>query len=411
MTAIMGSISSAAMSFVSQLVIEGQSRILLVVVDGLGGAADSGKTELEVAALPNLDRLAARSSLGLVIPVETGITPGSGPAHLALFGYDPVEHQVGRGVLEAMGVGLEVRPTDLCCRANFAIIDAEGRIVDRRAGRLPTEESAELCRLLQERLDKVGDVEVIIRPGIEHRFVVLFRGEGLEDGLTESDPQHEGLAPLEVESTRPQAEKAARVVNDFLARAGEVLSGDKRANWVLLRGLARPPSIQAFPERYRLKAACVAAYPMYRGLGRLVGMDVLDAGDSWDGEMAAVKRSKQAYDFFYLHFKEADKAGEDGDFDAKVEVLERFDEEIVPQVIRNGFDVVCITGDHSTPALLRAHSWHPVPVLVWSRFTRPHLGSSFTEQSCASGSLGTFHSRHLMTLLLAHGQRLRKFGA
>lgn len=400
------------MDMITKLAVEGTSKILLVVVDGLGGVAYRGKTELEAASLPNLDRLAAVSDLGLMIPVALGVTPGSGPAHLALFGYDPVECQVGRGVLEALGVGLDLRQSDLCCRANFASLDAAGRIRDRRAGRIPTVESAKLCEILQTNISQIEDIEVLIRPGKEHRFVVVFRGSGLEDGLTESDPQHEGVPPLRVEAIRPEAEKAARIANAFLVRAGEVLATQKQANWVLLRGLSRPPALQTFSERYRLRPACVAVYPMYRGLGRLVGMDVLDAGESWDSEMVAVRNNLEAYDFIYLHFKEADKAGEDGDFDAKVELLERFDEEVVPKITGLGFDVICITGDHSTPALMHGHSWHPVPVLLWSKFTRPHKDTVvFSEASCARGSLGFFYASNLMTLLLAHGLRLRKFGA
>lgn len=400
------------MGLADSLAKDGTSRILLVVVDGLGGLPRDERTELEAASVPNLDRLAVKSSLGLMIPVEVGITPGSGPAHLALFGYDPLEYQIGRGVLEALGVGLEVRAEDLCGRANFTTLGPDGRVSDRRAGRIPTELNARLCARLQEQLGAIDDVEVIVKPGREHRFVVVFRGAGMGDGLTDSDPQHNGLAPLEVTATNSGARKSAQVVNTFLRRSGELLAGESPANWVLVRGFARPPTIPTMAQRYRLKPACVAAYPMYRGLARLVGMEVLEAGATWDDEVAAVRRHKADYDFFYVHFKEVDKAGEDGDFDAKVELIERFDEEVLPRLLGLGFDVVCVTGDHSTPAVLGGHSWHPVPLLLWSRYVRPQMTlEAFGERTCARGSLGVIHARQLMTLLLANGLRLRKFGA
>jgi len=400
------------MALVESLAVAGTSRILLVVLDGLGGLPRENRTELELAATPNLDRLAAKSSLGLLVPIEPGITPGSGPAHLALFGYDPVEHQIGRGVLEALGIGLEIKHGDLCARANFATLGEDGKVKDRRAGRIPTEESTKLCELLQQKAGRIEDVEVIVRPGKEHRFVVVFRGEGLGEGLADSDPQHDGLVPLEVSSVQPGADKSARVANAFIARCAEVLKKEPRANWVLLRGLACRPALQSFAERYKLKPACVAAYPMYRGLARLVGMDILKTGETWSDEVATVRQNVQKHDLIFAHFKETDKAGEDGDFDAKVELLERFDEDILPKLLGLKFDVVCVTGDHSTPATLKAHSWHPVPVLVWSRHVRPHACSmAFGEQACGRGSLGTLYSRQLMGLLLANGLRLKKFGA
>jgi 2,3-bisphosphoglycerate-independent phosphoglycerate mutase len=394
------------------LAIKTDSRILLVVLDGLGGVPRRDKTELEAAWNPNLNALAARSGLGLIVPVEPGVTPGSGPAHLALFGYDPVEHQVGRGVLEALGVDIEVGPGDLCCRANFATLAEDGTVADRRAGRIPTEKSAELCRRLQQAVARIDDVEVIVRPGKEHRFVVVFRGPGLMDGLSESDPLHEGAKPLTVTATVPAADKSARVANEFISHARSALAGERVANFVLLRGLARLPALRSMQERFRLNPACVASYPMYRGLARLVGMTILDAGETWDSAVDAVRRHMTEHDFFFLHIKDLDKAGEDGNFDLKQELIERFDEEIVPQLTELGFDVLCITGDHSTPALMRGHSWHPVPVLLSSRYCRPQLHlEEFGERACARGSMGTLASKHLMNLLLAHALKLGKFGA
>lgn len=400
------------MDLVERLAIPGDKRILLVILDGIGGVPRQNKTELEAAWIPNLDRLAARSSLGMTVPVATGITPGSGPAHLALFGYDPLEHEIGRGVLEAVGIGLEPGPGDICCRANFATLDADGRVTDRRAGRIETATCERLAARLQQEVGKVEDVTVVVRPGREHRFVVLFRGPGLEDGLTDSDPLHEGAPVNEIEATGPGAGKAARVANEFSRRAREVLDGEERANGVLLRGLASPPRIASMQQRYRLKPACVAVYPMYRGLARLVGMELLDAGESWASELRAVADNRERYDFIYLHFKDFDKAGEDGDFDRKVELFERFDEEVVPRLLELKYDVLCITGDHSTPAVMAGHSWHSVPFLLHSSWVRPQVSiEEFGERACIRGNLGMFEARHAMSLMLAHAGRLRKFGA
>ncbi|MEO0078151.1 MAG: 2,3-bisphosphoglycerate-independent phosphoglycerate mutase [candidate division WOR-3 bacterium] len=395
------------------LAVPNEKKILLVVIDGLGGLPVDGKTELEAAATPNLDRLAARSSLGLHTPVGLGITPGSGPAHLALFGYDPVQYQVGRGVLEALGVGLEVGPHDLCARANFATIGRDGLLLDRRAGRITTDKCAELCTRLRKAIPVLGDIEVIIRPGREHRFVVVFRGPGLESGLTDSDPLHEGVAPNEVRAETTAAEKAAGAANAFIRECARVLADEPRANCVLLRGLDRPPRIPSMQERFKLKPACFATYPMYKGLARLVGMDVIEAGSSWEAELAALHEQMRNYDFFFLHLKETDKAGEDGDFEAKVELIERFDEEVLPRLLRMGFDVLCITGDHSTPAKLRGHSWHSVPFLLHSPWGRASgTRDEFSEKACLHGAFGShIPACLLMNLMLAHALKLRKFGA
>jgi len=397
---------------IDSLAREGQTRIVLAIADGLGGLPRRGKTELESAATPNLDRLAARSSLGLAVPVEPGVTPGSGPAHLALFGYDPLEYQVGRGVLEALGIGLEVGPRDLCCRANFATLGPDGLVSDRRAGRISTELCAKLCARLQDVVRAITGAEVIVAPGKEHRFVVVFRSDGLDEAVAETDPQHTGAAPASPTALRPEAAKSAALVAEFVRLSVSALAQEKNANCVLLRGFAKVPKIPTMNERFRLKPACIAAYPMYRGLARLVGMDLVECGAEWKDELDALGQRAAGYDFVYIHFKETDRAGEDGDFDAKVELIERFDEEVVPALERVKPDVLCITGDHSTPALMAGHSWHPVPVLLASAYGRgPAQAGGFTERACNQGSLGRFYSRQLMGLLLAHAMRLAKFGA
>jgi 2,3-bisphosphoglycerate-independent phosphoglycerate mutase len=397
---------------IEQLAQPSDRRILLVVLDGLSGVPRNGKTELETAWIPNMNRLAAQSSLGLMQPAGIGITPGSGPAHLALFGYDPLQYQVGRGVLEALGIGFDVRPGDVCFRANFATLDRAGKVADRRAGRIPNAASTPLCARLQAAIPRTDDVEVFIRPGAEHRFVIVLRGPGLDDCVTESDPLHDGAEPLPVQAREPAGDKTARLARALVDRCREELKAEPVANFVLLRGPARLPVMPTMQQRYKLNPACVAAYPMYRGLASLVGMKVLDAGQTWASELEAVRAHHDEHDFFFLHFKETDKAGENGDFEGKVEIIERFDEEVVPELEELRFDVLCITGDHATPAVLGGHSWHPVPVLVKSPYCWPQGGAlEFGERACGRGILSTRPSRELMPLLLAHGLKLKKFGA
>ncbi|MEO0021135.1 MAG: 2,3-bisphosphoglycerate-independent phosphoglycerate mutase [candidate division WOR-3 bacterium] len=391
-------------------------KIVLVILDGLGGLPLKDKTELETAWVPNLDQLAVKSALGKMVPIARGVTPGSGAAHLAIFGYDPVQYPVGRGVLEALGCGLNPGAEDLCARANFATVDENGVITDRRAKengeRMRDQECAELCELLQEEIAEIDGVKVTIVPGKGHRFVVMFSGPGLADGLSDSDPGKEGKAPLPVQALKPEAARSAQVANRFIELAAGVLKGRKRANYVLLRGLALPPRLPNFQERYQLRAAAIAAYPMYRGLARLVGMRVLPCGETWESEIETLEKNYAHYDFFYIHFKEFDQAGEDGDFERKVELLEQFDERIVPRLVKLNPDVLCITGDHSTPAVLKGHSWHTVPLLIHSPWVRVHsYAEEFGERACIRGSIGLIFGVEIMPLLMANAQRFGKFGA
>jgi 2,3-bisphosphoglycerate-independent phosphoglycerate mutase len=387
-----------------------QTKIVLLVLDGLGGLsrAGDGKTELEAARTPNLDRLAAQGNLGLADPVAPGITPGSGPGHLGLFGYDPLQYRIGRGVLEAVGIDLEMTERDLAARGNFCTVDARGVITDRRAGRIPTEACARLIRLLE----KIGipGVELIVRPVREHRFVVLFRGEGLEEGLSETDPQETGKPPLPVQAEAPQAKNAADIVNQFVAEARRVLAAEHPANMVLLRGFSKYPRLPKLTEIYGVRAAVIAVYPMYRGLAKLAGMQAVKTGDTVADEFTSLESVYGDFDFFFLHVKKTDSAGEDGDFDKKVSIIEEVDAEI-PRLLALRPDVVVVTGDHSTPAAFKAHSWHPVPVLLWSKWCRPDGAPRFTERECRYGNIGHVRAAELMPLVMAHAERLTKFGA
>jgi len=386
------------------------TKIILCSLDGLGGLPrpGTGKSELETAALPILHALASRSACGLLRHVGPGITPGSGPGHLGLFGYDPLQHPVGRGVLEALGIDFHLKPGDVAARGNFCTVDGEGRITDRRAGRISTDLCVKLCERL--RTITVDGAEIVIEPVKEHRFVLVLRGDGLSGSVSETDPQALGVPPLPARALEPAAERTAAAVNQFVERARSLLRDSAPANMVLLRGFDRQPDIPLFPETFRLRAAAVAAYPMYRGLARLVGMEVLDTGPTFADEIATLKRHWDSFDFFFLHYKDTDKAGEDGDFDAKVAALERFDARL-PDVLALRPDVLAVSGDHSTPSILAAHGWQPVPALVASAYCGADHVSRFTERDCASGALGLLPAQELMPILMANALRFAKYGA
>jgi 2,3-bisphosphoglycerate-independent phosphoglycerate mutase len=393
------------------LAIQAESKILLLVLDGLGGLplTPDGPTELEAARTPNLDDLAARSICGMSTPVAAGVTPGSGPGHLALFGYDPLHYEIGRGVLEALGIGFDLQPQDVAARGNFCTLDpVTGVITDRRAGRIPSEVGARLCAKL--RAIRLPDVEVFVEPVQEYRFALILRGEGLTDGLTETDPQRTGVPPLPVEPTRPEAAHTADLFNRWLAEARKLLADEHPANGCNLRGMAKEPGLPKMPDLYRMRCAAIATYPMYRGVAKLVGMTVLPTGDTMEDEVVTLKAHWSEYDFFFFHVKKTDSAGEDGDFARKAEVIEHFDH-LLPEILALQPDVVIVTGDHSTPALWRSHSWHELPVLLWSKFIRPDGVTAFGERPCMAGGLGHIHHTDLLPLALANAGRLTKFGA
>jgi 2,3-bisphosphoglycerate-independent phosphoglycerate mutase len=399
------------LKFSHELIVPAKTRIVLLVMDGLGGLPlqPSGLTELETANTPNLDSLAAQSVLGLTQPAGPGITVGSGPGHLALFGYDPIEYEIGRGALEALGVGFELGPQDVAARGNFCSVDENGIITDRRAGRIPTEAARELVKIL--RTVKADGVEFFVELVKEHRFAFVMRGPGLSDALSETDPLHVGLPTLSARALHSEAEKAARTVNLFIEQARCLLTDKHPANMIMLRGFARLPSIPTYPELYGLHPAAIAINGMYRGVARLAGMKVLQvAGDTIADEFATLEKYWNEFDFFYLHVKKTDTYGEAGDFDAKVHVIQEVDA-LLPGLLALNPDVVIVGGDHSSPAVLKSHSWHPVPVLIYGKYARADGISEFGERACLRGSLGVLPAKHILPIALANAGRLMKYGA
>jgi 2,3-bisphosphoglycerate-independent phosphoglycerate mutase len=400
----------------SELTLKPSAKLALLVMDGLGDLATRSQghlTPLEAAATPNLDALSKDSAQGRMIPVAPGITPGSGPGHLGLFGYDPLEYQVGRGVIEALGLGMELKPGDVCARANFATLDAKGIVTDRRAGRIPTETCEKLCAMLSAKVKKVGDTEILIEAGKEHRFVVVFRGKGLEGPLTDADPNREGFPIPTVKPRDPKSakqKKMAKLIADFYEEALPVIAKEKPANGFLMRGIAHQPEIPLFEERYLLRPAALAVYPMYKGLSQLVGMKKIEGPQTIKEQFERYLAEYNNFDFFFIHFKYTDKYGEDGNFAAKKKAIEEFDAAL-PILMRKKPDVLAITGDHSTPCALKGHSWHPQPVLLNSAYSGSDKLDRFTETGANCGSLGVFEAKYLIRLMQANARMFDKFGA
>ncbi len=403
---------------IKKILQKNDTKIVFCVLDGLGGLTKDGKTELETASTPNLDALAGAGATGLHMPVAVGITPGSGAAHLGLFGYDPLKYEIGRGVLEALGLGLVVGPNDIAIRGNFATVKYEGDtpiVTDRRAGRIPTQENIRIVRRITEKIKEIDGVKVNVTSGMEHRVAVILTFPGPVpkggDDIDDTDPQLEGKSPVRPQGNNPEAKKVAAVVAKFVDEVAKVIRDEERANYMLLRGFAVHPNLTPYSEAYGLDAACIATYPMYRGVAKLVGMEVLEVEDmTIKSEVETLKRDFDKHDFFFLHVKKTDSYGEDGNFGAKAGVIEEFDS-LVPEIMALKPDVLVVTGDHSTPARMKAHSWHPVPILISSKYTQGGGEGGFGEGACRAGELGTFRAADLMTLVLAHSGRLQKYGA
>ncbi len=387
-----------------------EKKIVLLVMDGLGGLPREagGKTELETARTPNLDALAAQSEVGLHLPIGYGITPGSAPGHLALFGYNPLEYPIGRGVVAAMGIGFPMKAGDVAARLNFATLDAEGKISDRRAGRIATEKCAELCELLKK--VSISGLEVFVKPVKDYRAVVVFRGKGLSDAVADTDPQIMGVPPLDPVETDPKGVRTAKAAKDFVAQARKILSTQHPANGILLRGFAELPHIPSMNELYKLSPLAIAVYPDYKGVARLVGMEVIEDLADLDAQAKALADNWGKHDFFFIHHKYTDSRGEDGDFDAKVKEIEKVDA-FLPKLLAMKPDLLIVTGDHSTPAVAKAHTSNPVPFMINGAGTRADGISKFGERECGRGAWGVINGQMLIRIALANTGKLKKFGA
>jgi len=403
-------VAMSNLELIKQIALPSPTKIVLVVIDGLGGLPnpETGRTELETAHTPNLNHLASNGICGLIDPVSPGIIPGSAPGHLALFGYNPISLNIGRGVLEAIGIDFDLEQGDVAARGNFCTVNENGLVTDRRAGRIPTNKCAELCRLLDGLM--IENTKIFVRPVREHRFVVVFRGDSLTPDISDSDPQQIGAAPKAITALNPEADKMASIAKQFIAQAKTILAEQYPANMILLRGFSTRPHLPTMNEVYKLKPAAITTYPMYRGLARLVGMEIPEAGTTIEDEFTALKQNYANYDFFFLHIKQTDSAGEDGDFDRKVRIIEQVDNALAG-LISIKPDVIVVTGDHSTPALLKGHSWHPVPILLYSKWCRSDRVKEFSESACLLGGLGRFPAMQIMPLAMANALKLTKFGA
>jgi 2,3-bisphosphoglycerate-independent phosphoglycerate mutase len=398
------------MALVDQLARQTDAKIVLVILDGLGGfPGPDGRSELEAARLPVLDRLAAEGALGLATPVGPGITTGSGPGHLALFGYDPITNLVGRGILDILGTGIELGPGDVAARLNFCTADAAGTITDRRAGRIASPEGERIVERLNRELHLDG-VDARVHHVKEYRAALVLRGRDLYGAVSDTDPQQSGRPRLAARALDARSQRVAALVNDFSDQAAHILRDEPRANMVLVRGIDRYDALPSMRDRFKLTPACIAVYPMYRGVSKLLGMDVLDAGENWRAQVQVLAKAWDAYDFFFIHYKYTDSRGEDGNFAAKVEALEEVDREF-GRLVDLAPMVLAVCGDHSTPSTLAAHSWHPVPLLLRGRWVFPDACTRFTEREAQRGGLGHVRTQDIMALLLAHALKLDKYGA
>ena len=384
------------------------SKILLLVIDGLGGLPhnQTSKTELESANIPNLDKLTQESTTGIATPIQPGITPGSGPGHMSLFGYNPIKYVIGRGVLEAIGSGIKLSKKDIAVRGNFCTIDNQGVITDRRAGRISDSDASKLIQSLSQ--IKVDGAHITIKHLKNHRFVLVLSGSDLNTDITPTDPLLNNLPINQASSNSPQSRKTATIINKFTQLSLDILKNETLANGIILRGFSQNLSVPKISDVYHINPIGISLYPAYRGIATMLGMKVTNQGVDFSDLIKIVRNNFNDFNFFYLHYKDTDSAGEDGDFDKKVFSLEKLDT-FIPELRSIGFDVFTITGDHSTPSILSSHSWHPVPILINSNIPTSDESIHFTELECKNGDIGRIHATDIMPLTLAYAKKLIKF--
>ena len=397
---------------ITSLALKNDKRIVMLVMDGLGDCANPqrGGTALQLARTPNMDALAGRSACGLLVPVANAVTPGSGPGHLGLFGYDPLHYIVGRGVLSALGLEFPLQASDVAARLNFCTLDKAGNVADRRAGRIPDEENRRVLAKIRKGLKVPAGVEVFFETEAEHRALMVLRGAGLDDNIGETDPQTTGVPTLKANRAPHDKSATANIVANLIDQIGKILADEPKANMILARGFAKYPTWPKFPDRYKLNPAAVAGYPMYRGVARLLGIPVVSQPTTAIDVCTEAGKAMQDHTFVFAHFKYTDKTGEDGDLDGKIQRIEEMDAAL-PTLLAANPDVLIITGDHSTPPSLKAHSWHPIPVLMHAPHIRGGQSAHFDEISCRGGEIGTIPSKEILPLAMAHAGKLEKYGA
>ncbi|MHA2179286.1 MAG: 2,3-bisphosphoglycerate-independent phosphoglycerate mutase [Candidatus Thorarchaeota archaeon] len=406
---------------------------VFVVMDGVGDRPQKelgGKTPLEAAKTPTLDKMAAEGQSALMNVIGPGITPGSDTAHLALFGYDPLAEYPGRGPLEAFGAGLETKPGDVAFRSNFATVDSKMVVLDRRAGRTFSPEEQEELQAALNGLE-INDVKVRFIATVEHRGALVLEGEGLYAEISDVDPHETGKKILTVRALKPEAEKTAKVVNELMRVAHERMKGletnKKRAkkglplaNAILLRGPGRHSDVPSLPQRYGIKSAVIAGGALYIGSAKYVGMEHIQVEgqtgtiDTNFDNIAAktIETIESGFNYVFVHIKATDNASHDGNAKEKILAIERTDAMIGKILEKVGDKIVmAVTGDHSTPVCIKEHSCDPVPILFWSNFIRPDSVKRFSEIDAAKGAMHTIRGIDVMPLLLGYAGYIDKFGA
>ena len=404
-------------------------KVVLVIIDGLGDRPISelkDQTPLEAANTPNLDYFATNGITGIMNAIDVGIRPGSDTSHLAIFGYDPETHYTGRGIFEAAGIGMELKKGDIALRGNFATVTEDLIIVDRRAGRI--ENVSKLADALNGM--KIDGVRFFVKAGVMHRAGVVLRGSNLSHMVSDNDPHEVGVKVKQVKAldNTEEAKFTASVINKFLEEAHKILKehevNKKRrkerlleANYILLRGASKLTHFEPFEKKYKLKACCIAGAGLYKGIAKVLGMDVLQvkgatgtANTDINAKFIAAKKALAKYDFVFVHIKYADNYAEDGNVFGKLKFIEKIDDALI-HLIGIKDTLIVITADHSTPCKLKAHSGDPVPIVMFGEGVRTDKVKEFNERSCMQGGLGRIKGKDLMNEILNLIGKAKLYGA
>ena len=404
-------------------------KTFFVICDGLGDRPIpklGRKTPLEYAKTPNLDAIARRGIIGAMNTIDIGVRPGSDTAHMAIFGYDPHVYYTGRGPFETAGLRMEHKDGDICFRVNMGTVDDTLHIIDRRAGRIG--DTSAFARELNGM--KIDGVEFFVKAGTGYRMGMIMRGKKLSTHITDIDPGHvgKGVRMCEATDDTSEAKRTAKILNTFVSRAHKLLkrmpvnidrqkNGLPQANYLLVRGAGVYPKLPRFFDKYGLRAACFAGAGLYKGIARLIGMDVVHvpgATGKPDSNIrakveTAIKHRKD-YDFFFIHFKGADSCGEDGDVEGKIAYIEKIDDAVAP-LLKLKNSLVVITADHSTPCTIKSHSADDVPIVIMGDEVRDDDVHEFSERTCAKGRMGHIKGMHVMPIILDLMGIAEKFGA